>query len=75
LILQTDKMVYLATERVEPLYNRLTQKCNSENESKKELYFSWGIFQITVCINETLYVISKIFNDTWEGSIIHVTSI
>lgn len=49
-------MVYLATERVEPLYNRLTQKCNSENESKKELYFSWGIFQITVCINETSHM-------------------
>ncbi|XP_028050978.1 N-terminal kinase-like protein isoform X2 [Monomorium pharaonis] len=45
-------MVYLATERVEPLYNRLTQKCNyKENESKKELYFSWGIFQITRALN------------------------
>lgn len=59
-LLQTDKMVYLATERVEPLHNRLTQKCNSENESKKELYFSWGIFQITVCINKTSYIMSKI---------------
>ncbi|EGI68827.1 PREDICTED: N-terminal kinase-like protein [Acromyrmex echinatior] len=49
--LETDKMVYLATERVEPLFNRLTQKCNSENESKKELYYSWGIFQITRALN------------------------
>ncbi|XP_011882156.1 PREDICTED: N-terminal kinase-like protein isoform X1 [Vollenhovia emeryi] len=49
--LETDKMVYLATERVEPLYNRLTQRCNPENESKKELYFSWGIFQITRALN------------------------
>ncbi|EZA60654.1 hypothetical protein DMN91_007485 [Ooceraea biroi] len=49
--LETDKMVYLATERVEPLHNRLTQKCNSENEPKKELYFSWGIFQITRALN------------------------
>lgn len=49
--LETDKMVYLATERVEPLYNRLTQKCNFENVSKKELYFSWGIFQITRALN------------------------
>lgn len=43
-------MVYLATERVEPLYNRLLRKSEIEEESKKELYFSWGIFQITVRI-------------------------
>lgn len=42
-------MVYLATERVEPLHNQLTRKSNTNKESKKELYFSWGIFQITVC--------------------------
>ncbi|XP_032662625.1 N-terminal kinase-like protein [Odontomachus brunneus] len=49
--LETDKMVYLATERVEPLHNRLTRKCNSESASKNELYFSWGIFQITRALN------------------------
>lgn len=72
LLFQTDKMVYLATECVEPLYNRLTQKCNSENESKKELYFSWGIFQITVRINE-IYVTSEISKrHAKERSVIHV---
>ncbi|XP_076164329.1 N-terminal kinase-like protein yata isoform X1 [Ptiloglossa arizonensis] len=49
--LETDKMVYLATERVEPLHNQLTRKSNTNKESKKELYFSWGIFQITRALN------------------------
>ena len=49
--LETDKMVYLATERVEPLYNRLARKSDADKESKKELYFSWGIFQITRALN------------------------
>ncbi|XP_053985975.1 N-terminal kinase-like protein [Hylaeus anthracinus] len=49
--LETDKMIYLATERVEPLYNRLTKKSETGKEPKKELYFSWGIFQITRALN------------------------
>nr|XP_033328138.1 N-terminal kinase-like protein [Megalopta genalis] len=49
--LETDKMLYLATERVEPLYNRLTRKSESDEEPKRELYFSWGIFQITRALN------------------------
>ncbi|XP_076234122.1 N-terminal kinase-like protein yata [Calliopsis andreniformis] len=49
--LETEKMVYLATERVEPLHNRLTRKFETKEESKKELYFSWGIFQITRALN------------------------
>lgn len=53
-------MVYLATERVEPLHNRLTRKCNSESASKNELYFSWGIFQVTVCINKYINCMLKI---------------
>lgn len=48
-------MVYLATERVEPLYNRLTRKGDSESGPKNELYFSWGIFQITVGANEYIH--------------------
>lgn len=50
-------MVYLVTERVEPLRNRMKQISNFENKSKLELYFSWGIFQITVRKNNlyTLY--------------------
>ncbi|XP_043254751.1 N-terminal kinase-like protein [Colletes gigas] len=49
--LETDKMIYLATERVEPLHNRLAKKSGTNKESKKELYFSWGIFQITRALN------------------------
>ncbi|XP_017890695.1 N-terminal kinase-like protein [Ceratina calcarata] len=49
--LETDKVLYLATERVEPLYSRLTKKFNNDEESKRELYFSWGLFQITRALN------------------------
>ncbi|CAK9822641.1 N-terminal kinase-like protein [Anthophora retusa] len=49
--LETDKIIYLATERVESLYNRLTRKSDSDEESKRDLYFSWGIFQITRALN------------------------
>ncbi|XP_043271661.1 N-terminal kinase-like protein [Venturia canescens] len=45
--LETDKVIYLATERVEPLQNRLARKGDIGEGIKKELYFSWGIFQIT----------------------------
>ncbi|XP_012150322.1 N-terminal kinase-like protein yata isoform X2 [Megachile rotundata] len=49
--LETDKVIYLATEHVESLHNRLKRKSDSNEESKKELYFSWGIFQITRALN------------------------
>ncbi|KAG7200109.1 hypothetical protein KM043_000554 [Ampulex compressa] len=49
--LETDKMVYLATERVEPLQNRLLKMSDMDRASNKELYFSWGIFQITRALN------------------------
>ncbi|KAK0164096.1 hypothetical protein PV328_002760 [Microctonus aethiopoides] len=45
--LETDKIIYLATERVEPLHSRLLKKIDIGEGVKKELYFSWGIFQIT----------------------------
>ncbi|KAK9294456.1 hypothetical protein QLX08_010918 [Tetragonisca angustula] len=48
---ETNKVIYLATERVETLYSRLTRKSDNDDESKKELYFSWGIFQITRALN------------------------
>ncbi|OAD56922.1 N-terminal kinase-like protein [Eufriesea mexicana] len=48
---ETNKAIYLATERVEFLYSRLTRKSDNDDESKKELYFSWGIFQITRALN------------------------
>lgn len=49
--LETEKMVYLATERVEPLQNHLSRKSDIEEGPKRELYFSWGIFQITRALN------------------------
>lgn len=45
--LETEKMVYLATERVKPLHNQLATISEISEGSKRELYFSWGIFQIT----------------------------
>lgn len=48
---ETNKVIYLATERVESLYSRLTRKSDNDDEFKKELYFSWGIFQITRALN------------------------
>ncbi|XP_024942016.1 N-terminal kinase-like protein isoform X2 [Cephus cinctus] len=45
--LETEKMVYLATERVEPLHSRLSRKNDTGDGHQKDLYFSWGIFQIT----------------------------
>ncbi|XP_008207719.1 N-terminal kinase-like protein isoform X2 [Nasonia vitripennis] len=45
--LETDKTIYLATERVEPLHNRLSRVADIGEGSKRELYLSWGIFQIT----------------------------
>lgn len=48
--LQTERTIYLATERVEPLHNRLSRVVDIGDGNKRELYLSWGIFQITVCI-------------------------
>lgn len=44
--LETDKMLYVATEAVEPLGNHINQ-LPSEGP-QKDLYLAWGIFQITV---------------------------
>ncbi|KAJ8672982.1 hypothetical protein QAD02_004243 [Eretmocerus hayati] len=45
--LETEKTIYLATERVEPLHNRLSRVVDIGEGNKRELYLSWGIFQIT----------------------------
>ncbi|XP_066598266.1 N-terminal kinase-like protein isoform X2 [Prorops nasuta] len=47
--LETDKTVYLVTERIEPLQNRLSRK--TDVGVKRELYLSWGIFQVTRALN------------------------
>lgn len=44
--LETDKMLYVATELVEPLGTHI-QKLSTEGP-QKDLYLAWGIFQITV---------------------------
>lgn len=43
---ESDKILYLATEYVEPLATHL-EKLTLEG-AQKELYIAWGIFQITV---------------------------
>ncbi|XP_023292732.1 N-terminal kinase-like protein isoform X2 [Lucilia cuprina] len=43
--LETDKMLYVATELVEPLGTHI-QKLSTEGP-QKDLYLAWGIFQIT----------------------------
>ncbi|XP_075223189.1 N-terminal kinase-like protein yata [Lycorma delicatula] len=43
--LETEKMLYLATEYVEPLSAHL-ETCANEGQPK-DLYLAWGIFQIT----------------------------
>lgn len=44
--LETDKTIYLATERVEPLQTRLFKNSLPAGQ-QRDLYLSWGIFQIT----------------------------
>lgn len=45
--LESDKILYLATEYVEPLTDHLEKL--SIQGPQKDLYVAWGIFQITVC--------------------------
>lgn len=57
--LETDKMLYVATESVEPLGTYFT-KLATDN-LQKGLYLAWGIFQITVSsINESCEYLSFI---------------
>ena len=44
--LETEKVLYVATESVDPLGNYV-EKIPSEG-TQKDLYLAWGIFQITV---------------------------
>lgn len=45
---ENDKVIYVATEYVEPLGIYLEDKIPSDG--KRELHLAWGIFQITVSI-------------------------
>lgn len=44
--LETDKMLYVATELVEPLGTHINKMAT--DGPQKDLYLAWGIFQITV---------------------------
>lgn len=60
---ETDKMLYVATEYVQPLgtyYEHL-----EKDSTQTDLYLSWGIFQITVCI---LFVIIFAFHSRFTHS-------
>lgn len=59
---ESDKILYLATEYVEPLATHL-QKLSLEGP-QKELYIAWGIFQITVIICSLfvlIFILSAVF--------------
>ena len=45
--LQTDKVIYFATEAVTPLENYL----NESDENRNLLAISWGLHQISVSLN------------------------
>lgn len=49
---QSDKVLYLATEYVEPLQEHL----NTHEDQQRELYLGWGVFQITVSHSNSLIV-------------------
>lgn len=51
--LESDKILYLATEYVEPLSSHLENL--SIEGPQKDLYVSWGIFQITVSKCQMVY--------------------
>jgi SCY1-like protein 1 len=42
----SDKAVFIATERVQPLYTYLRE--SKDNDSQKENEISWGLYQIAV---------------------------
>lgn len=46
--LETDKMLYVATELVEPLGTHINKMAT--DGPQKDLYLAWGIFQITVSV-------------------------
>lgn len=47
--IETDKVLYIATEQVEPLSLHIG-KLGTEG-AQKDLYLAWGVFQITVRIS------------------------
>lgn len=52
--LESDKVLYLATEYAEPLAYHLEKL--ALDGPQKELYIAWGLFQITVRLSTTIKV-------------------
>ena len=44
--IESDKCVYIVTERVQPLFNYLRE--SKDNQSQRENEISWGLHQIAV---------------------------
>ncbi len=44
---ESDKGIFIATERVKPLYDYLID--SKESDSQKENEISYGLYQIAVC--------------------------
>lgn len=55
--LETDKVLYVATEQVEPLGTHFEKQAGEGPQ--RELYMAWGIFQITV--GNALFLLSFLF--------------
>ena len=50
---QTEKVIYIVTERVQPL--EIYVKNNIHREKQNELAISWGLHQVAVSINLLYY--------------------
>ena len=46
---ENDKAVFIATERVQPLYNYLRE--SKESDSQKQNEIAWGLYQIATALN------------------------
>uniref|UniRef100_T1J9K5 N-terminal kinase-like protein n=1 Tax=Strigamia maritima TaxID=126957 RepID=T1J9K5_STRMM len=66
--LETDKMIYLVTEYVEPLVNHLHN--NESNEKQHELEISWGLHQISKAINFLVNDCNLVHNNVCIWSIL-----
>ena len=45
--IESEKGVFIVTERVQPLYSYLNASTDSESQKANEI--SWGLYQIAVC--------------------------
>lgn len=52
---ENDKVIYVATEYVEPLGYYLADKI--PGDGRRDLYLAWAIFQITVSLRAVIAII------------------